>query len=275
MKFSTKFSKYSGSGNDFVFIDSREETTPFSSEMISRLCDRKNGIGADGLILLEKGQKAPFRMRIFNSDGSEAEMCGNGIRCFKKFLEECGIDDSSVVVETKERLLKVESKGVEVRAEMGCPKDLSWDIKLDDTCQIDLINTGVPHAVQFVADIEREDLFDKAPFIRYHPKLLPSGTNVNAAQIKNNELWVRTWERGVEGETLACGTGMVACALIASMRFHLPSPIIVVPRSREKIVVEFKIENNRIVEVTQTGPARFIFQGCYTYALQNNQKVFC
>lgn len=264
------FSKYVGAGNDFIMIDNRENKFSRTPSLIKALCDRKRGIGADGVITVEKGTNTPFRMRIFNSDGSEAEMCGNGIRCFKRFLEELGIPNSPIQVETKERLLEISRSGINVCATMGDPVGLKTNIVLDDEHQVGYINTGVPHVVKFVQDLEEITINESGAHLRHHPHFQPEGTNVNFVQMKGDEVWVRTFERGVEGETLACGTGAVASAILASLRFNLSAPITVVPRSQEKLIVNFKIKDNQVVEVTQTGPAQPIFQGSFNHGPQNS-----
>lgn len=263
------FSKYAGSGNDFVLIDNRESKFVATPALVRSLCDRKRGIGADGVIALEKGTKAPFRMRIYNADGFEAEMCGNGIRCLKKFIEELGITTSPLLIETHERLLEVSNAGVEIRASMGDPTEYQKEIDLGEGIKVDYINTGVPHAILFVNDLDTFDINKWGPYIRNHPHFQPRGTNANFVEKKENELFVRTWERGVEGETLACGTGVVASALLAAERYSLMAPIAVTPKSKEAIMVDFKINDNQIRDVTQTGPAHYIFQGSFNYGSQS------
>lgn len=269
------FSKYSGSGNDFILIDNRNKKFNPAVAIVKALCDRKRGIGADGLITLETGSKSPYKMRIFNADGFEAEMCGNGLRCFKRFVEECGFKDQSIWVETYDSLLKVSSYGLDVKAEMANPSHLRLNISLEakslpeNVMRVDYVDTGVPHAVKFVEDLEILNIDFEGSYIRHHPEFGSKGANANFVQVKEGRVHVRTWERGVEGETLACGTGAVASALISALRYNLPSPLIVVPKSQEKLIIEFKIENNQIVEVAQTGPAQFIFQGNFIHGPQN------
>jgi diaminopimelate epimerase len=270
-----EFAKFSGSGNDFILVDHRNCPVAYTPQAIRLLCDRKRGIGADGLITLEIGQKAPYRMRIFNADGSEAEMCGNGLRCFKRFLELLGVADKSVDVETMHKVLNVSNYGVDIKAEMGLPSNLKLDLELEKGLLVDYVDTGVPHAVYFVSNLDDPHLFDNAPKIRNHPTLSPQGANVNAVKVEGDKVWVRTWERGVEGETLACGTGMVASALIVARRFQLASPITVIPLSREAVTVEFTQQNQTFLEVAQIGPAQFIFQGYCHYAPQKSKEACC
>ena len=270
-----QFSKYAGCGNDFILVDLRDKNSQFSSEAIRQLCDRKNGIGADGLIALEWGEKAHYRMRIFNRDGSEAEMCGNGLRCFKKYLEELDIKDLSIKVETLSGIKTATSLGHEVKVDMGPPSEIRWDVDLGQGIKVDFLNTGVPHAVCFVPDIKDQELMINAPWIRRHPAFQPAGANVNFVQVKEGKVWVRTFERGVEAETLACGTGMTASGIAAAVRFKLSSPVVIVPLSLEEVKVEYTQVDHKILESSQTGPARFIFQGNFHYAPKSPQKSAC
>lgn len=259
------FSKYSGSGNDFILIDNRKGVfNDRRASLIVKMCDRKNGIGADGVILLESSQKCDFRMRIFNPDGTEAEMCGNGIRCLAKFIEDLNIDKSVCRIETLERELGVVKSEGEIKVEMGDPKDMEWDIPIEvlgESVRVHYLNTGVPHVVYFVRDLDEIDCVKMGSKLRYHPRFQPKGTNVNFVMVdKNNELWIRTYERGVEGETLACGTGAVASALAASKIYGLKGPLRVHPVSDEVLVVHFQ----GFSKVTLTGPARLCFTGQYS-----------
>lgn len=273
------FSKYSGSGNDFIMVDNLDNRFQPTCYFIKALCDRKRGIGADGLIALEKGNLAPYKMRIYNADGYEAAMCGNGIRCLKRFLEELGIQDKEVLIETQNGLHKVSKNGLDIKAEMAKPTRLKLNLQLnnqlDVPMHVDFVDTGVPHAVKFVEDLQDLAIETEGPFIRHHPEFESQGANANFVQLKGNQVHVRTWERGVEGETLACGTGAVASALISALRYNLTSPLVVVPKSQEQLTVEFKIENNQIVEVAQTGPAQFIFQGNFIHGPQKCEDFSC
>lgn len=266
------FSKYVGSGNDFIFVDNREQKFDADPLKIRALCDRKRGIGADGLICLEQGEMAPYRMRIYNSDGLEAEMCGNGIRCLKRFCEDLGVMKNPLQIETKSGILSVTQEGESVSATMGIPTGLKQNIALNDKVKVDFIDTGVPHAVQFVEDLESLNLESQGSFIRHHEQFHPKGANANFVQIldeQKSEIYIRTFERGVEGETLACGTGATASAILAAIKYQLTPPITVIPRSQEKIIINFQIKDNQITNVTQTGPAQFIFQGSFTHAPKN------
>ena len=181
------FSKYSGCGNDFILIDNRTNAFPYNSQVIARLCRRPDGVGADGLILLEESQHADYKMRIFNADGGEAEMCGNGLRCLKKFALELGITAPLLQVETMERTLQIEMVGESVKTSMGDPTDVQMNILLPMDSQkviVHYLNTGVPHAIHFVEDVQKVSVRLLGPEIRYHPLFQPKGANANFVQIE-------------------------------------------------------------------------------------------
>lgn len=260
------FSKYVGSGNDFILIDNRDLSfQAHDHAFISKLCHRQCGIGADGVILLENSETADFKMRIFNADGSEAEMCGNGIRCFFKFLHEMGQHKPSYLIETKASNLRVDQDGSQVKVEMQNPIDMKWnmDLTLDsDTLKVHYLNTGVPHAVIFKNEIEENDLKLLSPKIRFHTLFSPKGTNVNFATVTSeNEVTIRTYERGVEDETLGCGTGATAASIAAAYLFNLKLPIRVKTKSGEKLEINFTIDQSIIKDVTMKGPAVFVYRG--------------
>lgn len=254
------YSKYTGCGNDFIVIDNRQ---PVFSQLhsIPEICDRNTGLGADGVILLEKSRHADYRMRIFNSDGSEAEMCGNGIRCLMKFLHEVGEQSSSCSVETMLKNLRLDLDGEDVCVEMGDPFDIHWEREVDGLT-MDYLNTGVPHAVIFVQELESIDPNLIGPSIRYHKSFAPKGTNVNFARLNSSGVvQVRTYERGVEAETLACGTGATATAIAAARKYQLKSPVMVQVQSGEQLKIGFDWSGQRPTHVTMTGPARKLHSG--------------
>lgn len=263
------FSKYSGCGNDFILIDNRSCTFPSQqASLIARLCRRADGVGADGLILLEKSEKADFKMRIFNADGKEAEMCGNGLRCLNKFVQELGISAPSLKIETMERELQVEMLGDNVKASMGDPKDIQMNISLPldgQDCLVHYLDTGVPHAIHFVEDASKVPVDKIGPEIRYHPFFQPKGANANFVQVTGpSSLFIRTYERGVEGETLACGTGATAAAIAAYYQFNMNAPIQVKTKSGQSLTIDFIVDaNKQITNVTQSGPAIYHFKGSF------------
>lgn len=279
------FSKYSGCGNDFILIDNRQQVFDTTrTESIVHLCHRRLGIGADGIVLLESSSSADadFRMRIFNADGGEAEMCGNGLRCLVRFIQELGVANDAFLIETMHQLIPTRISGEYISADMPAPTDCHFFDKLtieETSYTLHCLDTGVPHAVIFVDDLQDSRLMAVAPEIRYHPHFMPKGTNVNFAAINsNNEVEVRTYERGVEGETLACGTGAAAVAVVAACVHGLSSPIAIRPKSGETIYIAFptiisrsSLETAQSFDsecnepknnvLTMTGPAVKIFSG--------------
>lgn len=257
------FSKYVGCGNDFILFDNRDATFPIHS--IASLCHRQNGIGADGVILLENSDRAHFKMRIFNADGSEAEMCGNGIRCFMKYLAELGNNDPSYQIETMHRVHRVDHVGDQIRVEMGLPADCRWNMDLSyqgKDFRAHYLNTGVPHLVLFVEDVFSIPLQEWGPYFRYHSVFGPRGTNVNIAQrVGSKKMKIRTYERGVEGETLACGTGATAAALAAGMCYEWQGPVEVETRLGEILTIGFRNDSGILTNVTMQGPASCTFRG--------------
>lgn len=262
------FVKYAGCGNDFIMIDDR--LLHFHSNeaaLVRTLCHRQKGIGADGVILLQNGKTTPFKMRIFNSDGSEAEMCGNGLRCLGKFLHDLGEKGSCFDIESMHRRHKVELlDNLQVKATLGKPENLERGVELTlKNCRLkaDFMDTGVPHAVIFVEDLEKVDVGSLGREVRHHPRFGPKGANANFVEKKKDgSIHVRTFERGVEAETLACGTGLTA----AAVSLHLNSPsqtrIAVTALSQDRVVVELVTDpKGQIEEIFQTGPAEKIFSG--------------
>lgn len=263
---SFEFSKYSGCGNDFILIDNRNGIFDPHPNLIQTLCARRTGIGADGIILLENSLHSDFRMRIYNSDGYEAEMCGNGIRCLMKFIQECGIHKNNCTIETFLRPLEVSLEKDLVSVQMGAPFDYRWNVHLaidGNSYLVHHINTGVPHIVLFTDDFENFNLPQLGPKFRFHESFAPQGANMNIAQLsKEGFLLNRTFERGVEQETLACGTGCVAAALAANRILGLPSPIRVKTRSEEILEISFKMDNeSQLSNLVMKGPANRIFSG--------------
>jgi diaminopimelate epimerase len=256
------FSKYVACGNDFILFDNRLGSFPLSNEQFIRnLCHRQCGIGADGVILLENSTQADFRMRIFNANGSEAEMCGNGIRCLMRFLQAMGFKKQSYQIETMQRVLRVTQKGFDICVDMGLPVDIKWDIPLLDY-KGHYLNTGVPHFVLFMSAIETIHLDVLGPQLRFHKQFAPHGVNVNLAQLTpDGKIKVRTYERGVEAETLACGTGATAVALAAARCYGLKSPIGILTGLHEQLTIEFEWQSEQFTYVTLAGPAHCTFQG--------------
>lgn len=261
------FTKMNGAGNDFVVIDNRDLSISLSGEQIERLCDRHRGIGADGLLAVEPAEgAADFKYRYYNADGGEAEMCGNGARCYGRFVKRLtNRSSNSLSFETMVGDLVAHFDGDLVEIAMSDPFDLELDLNLgmEGVGRVDVINTGVPHVVVFVEDVENTDVIRLGRAIRQHNHFAPAGTNVNFAQINSGQhLAIRTYERGVEDETLACGTGMVACALIHNLLTGNGSPIKVDVKGGDTLEIGFVPgSKNSFTDVTLKGPADFTFTG--------------
>lgn len=261
-----RFSKYSGCGNDFILIDHREPFFPINnSVLMQKLCHRQKGIGADGVIFLEKSFTADFRMRIFNLDGSEAEMCGNGLRCLAQFIYDLGLPKKPYTIQTMERQLTIEALQNGIRTSMGTPKGLQLDILLPigaDVFEAHYVDTGVPHTVVLMDKLDLIDVSDLGKNIRFHPHFAPKGSNANfVKKVTEQTLSIRTYERGVEAETLACGTGACAAAIVAAYKWGIKSPVAIETRSGDILTIEFTKTADGVSNITQTGSAVKNFHG--------------
>lgn len=269
MKKEIKFTKMVASGNDFVVIDCTCQSPVASCQSLAKkICDRKYGVGADGLLLLEKSKRANFKMRVFNPDGSEPNMCGNGARCaalcFK--THNLQLKTHNLRFETKAGTIEAEVKNGVVKLKITDPTDLWPNIDLNIGSQfykVHYISTGVPHTVFFVGNVDTINVKEVGKQIRYHKQFQPAGTNANFAQILNSKaLKVRTYERGVEDETLACGTGSVAAALLSHyLKLTNKSPVLVETKSGEILKVYFDYKNKKFSNVWLEGNATVVYTG--------------
>ncbi|MEI8012698.1 MAG: diaminopimelate epimerase [Candidatus Omnitrophota bacterium] len=272
------FVKMQGAGNDFVIID-HEPSIDYPSFTVN-VCDRHMGIGADGVIVLSSSESADHRMRIINADGSEAEMCGNGARCMAVYIaHKFALVPEIFTMETLAGKIHASASGEMASVQLSAPKDYRADIELkvaDKKMSVHFINTGVPHAVVFVQGIQDIEIESLGRLIRYHQVFAPKGTNVNFVErLKAGYVAVRTYERGVEAETLACGTGSVASALIAYLQGTAKlaacrgASIRVLTKSGEVLDVNFDLDiadaKPLISNVWLKGNARFICKGEYYY----------
>jgi diaminopimelate epimerase len=253
-------------GNDFIVIDNRRAILKKNLPQIAkRFCDRKRSIGGDGVLLLEKSKKADILMRIFNPDGSEADMCGNGVRCLARFAVDKKITKNTPSVETGAGIVEIQVRGSQVKAHLMDPKDFKphVDLSVDGHKEkVHFINTGVPHAVIFDSALEKIPVNQRGHEIRAHAYFAPRGTNVNFVKVNNrHSIEVRTYERGVESETLACGTGSTASALVSASLRGLRSPVNVQTTGGEILKVYFKNENGFWKDVYLEGPVQKIFEG--------------
>ena len=262
-----RFTKMCGSGNDFIIIDNRKKNISIKNlkSFVTKICSRRFSIGADGVIFNEKSSRADFKWRFFNSDGSVAEMCGNGGRCVARYAFTKRIAGKSLCFETIAGLIRAEIKGERVKIQLTEPNNLRLGIKLKISGKergLNFINTGVPHVVHFVKNLEECSVEELGREIRFHREFSPAGTNVNFVEHnKGSFLRIRTYERGVEGETLACGTGSVASVLIASALGKVSSPCSITPQSGETLKVYFDRNEEAFRNVYLEGEARFVFDG--------------
>ncbi len=261
-----EFAKMNGAGNDFVLIDNRSRTIRLSREQITRLCDRHRGIGADGLMLLiPSSGKADWAWEFYNSDGSTGEMCGNGARCFARFAQRKAGAGERVTFETEAGVIAARLDGARVTVNLTPPEGLRLNEEValpGGPVAVHSLNTGVPHAILFVPDADKAMVEQLGPQIRRHAHFAPKGTNVDFVQVlAPGQIRVRTFERGVEGETLACGTGVAASALVASRVHGFGAPVKVRVQSGDELEVGFVERNAGFADVTLAGPAEYVFEG--------------
>jgi diaminopimelate epimerase len=223
------FTKMHGAGNDFIVVDDRNLTFPVDDQaFIERVCARRTGIGSDGIILLQPSETADLRMRFINPDGNEVGMCGNGARCFARRAFDLGAAPEKMAIETKAGMVRAEVLGDQIRLVLTDPTN--WRMGLDVGLEqpADFVNTGVEHTVVRVDDLDGLDLQMLGNGIRHHELFAPAGTNANFVRVEaDGALSLRTYERGVEAETLACGTGAVAAALVAARQGWVQLPVAV------------------------------------------------
>ncbi len=261
------FYKMQGSGNDFLLIDNRRGILKGKRlrDLAITLCHRRYSVGADGLIVIIPSKKADFKWRFFNSDGSEAEMCGNGSRCAARFAYLKKIAKKNLSFETLAGIIRAEVRNNVVEVQLTGASGLRMNIAvpLDSGLRMGhFINTGVPHLVYLSKDLESEDMDRIGRTTRYHDLFKPAGTNVDFTQIQGrHKVRIRTYERGVEGETLACGTGAVAAALVAGALGAVVSPVEVLTRGGEKLVISFDRTAEGFSNIHLAGTAEVICEG--------------
>jgi len=247
--------KYEAAGNDFILIDDRLCRFPIKdAETISWLCDRHVGVGADGVVLLQNPSKTGFSMRVFNKNGSEAEACGNGLRCLARFIADQGLADPPYSILLQGQATSVCAVSEEVSIQMCNIENLKLNL-LVESIPLHFVNSGVPHAVSFRNSVDDVDLESLARILRNHHAFAPHGANISIAAQIADTVHVRTYERGVEGETLACGTGGIAVALLGAHLFGWQSPVhIRYPGGNLRVNYD-----NDFGNIILTGPARSVF----------------
>jgi len=272
MKQRIHFFKMTGTGNDFILIDNRNCNldADHCQDLVRRACRHKLSVGADGMILIENDPEVDFKWRFFNADASEAEMCGNGARCAARFAHLTGIvDKPQMAFRTLAGIIRAEILGSRVKVQMTAPHSLQLGVSLQidgRPFDLDFVNTGVPHAVCFAADereLESEDVHHWGHAIRFHPRFHPAGANANFVAVQDpHQISIRTYERGVEGETLACGTGAIASTLVSAARDRVHSPVEVRTRSGEFLTIYFDRRQNGALfgDVYLEGEARVVYE---------------
>jgi len=279
------FMKLSGAGNDFIVVDNRERVIHprKRAAFVVGICRRHLSVGADGLIFIEKSRAYDFRWRFYNNDGGEADFCGNGARCVARFAYLKKIAPKAMRFEGKAGVIAAEVDGAQVTVHVPEPTGVRLGIRLavpsyfrrrqDGATSSSLsyegtmmeghaINTGVPHFVYFVQDTSTAEVIGVGRLIRRHETFKPAGTNVNFAQVVDRQtIKIRTYERGVEDETLACGSGAIASALMAALVHKMESPITVMPISRMPLLVSFTQRGEQFTNLTLTGEARALYEG--------------
>lgn len=254
------FFKYQGTGNDFVMIDDRSQTFPASDQaLVERICHRRFGVGADGLILLQNDPEYDFRMVYFNADGAEGSMCGNGGRCIVRFAHDLGL------FEKETRFRAVDGEHIAVVTDEEIFLKMSNVSGIADRDGLTFLNTGSPHVVRFADDLESLDVVAEGRAIRYDSRFQPGGTNVNFAQVIDDKtVFVRTYERGVEDETYSCGTGVTAVALVASQQLGMAEPISVRTLGGNLRVSFQSAGEGQFETIYLIGPAKRVFTGLIT-----------
>lgn len=261
--------KLSGAGNDFVIINNLNKVINSADSefmnFVSKVCQRRMSVGADGILLVEPSEDVDFRMRYFNADGGEVETCGNGARCISKFAYLNGIVSEHMRFLTNAGIYESEIVDNNVKVRMSDPEDIRINIPLhltDDVYQVGFANSGVPHVVFFVDDLEETDVLDLGQQTRFHDDYKPAGTNANFIRIHSSQrIDIRTYERGVEDETLACGTGSIASAIVSAALGKVKSPVSVKTASGVILKIHFDLKDDQPTNVYLEGDARVIFAG--------------
>ena len=275
------FTKLSGAGNDFILFDKKiNPELELNSQLIANICSRRTGIGADGVLVISNDDRTAFGMHYFNADGTSGSLCANGARCALKYAKESGMIGLEKVSFTANDILysgQILSDKT-VKFYMNEPKELKTKFKIKAANQLitaSYLDTGSPHVVikiedvmpnpsypnAYYSDLDQFPVYEIGREIRYSKDFAPKGTNVNFVSIAENVIGIRSYERGVEDETLSCGTGAVAAALITYFNERVEPPVKLLAKSGDVLVVDFKISNNKVQDLSLTGPAEIIFKG--------------
>ncbi|OGV63841.1 MAG: diaminopimelate epimerase [Lentisphaerae bacterium RIFOXYA12_FULL_48_11] len=265
-----EFWKMHGASNDFILVDDRKKKFPSNDKKwIAEIASRRTGVGCEGVILIQPSVKADFRMRFFNPDGGEVEMCGNGARCVAKLAYDLKAAPAMMTIDTVAGILRARMSGDKVCLWLTKPRDWRMNKSLKvagQTLRYGFVNTGVPHFVAETTTLEKCDVQLLGSGVRYHRDFAPAGTNANFIKVTGwRSIKVRTYERGVESETLACGTGITASALVAARIGKVKPPVKVTAASGDVLVVDFKMSADGADDVTLLGPAIHVFHGVLEY----------
>ena len=271
---SIPFVKMSGTGNDFILIDNRGGLLQEgeAAELARAACPHRIAVGADGVILVEKASKPghDLRMRIFNADGSEAEMCGNGSRCFAVFAKQLGAAGGEQTIDVIPGTLNavVAADGKSAKVQLSQPSKVERKENIDvlgRSTQLYFLNTGVPHAIQFVENVADVNVKGAGACIRYHDVFKPKGTNANFVELAgDNTIKIRTYERGVEDETLACGTGSTAAAIAAAHAYGYTSPVKVIAGGGT-LTIHFELNGDQAARPYLEGAVDTVYRGEYNW----------
>lgn len=266
-----EFWKMHGAGNDFILVDDRRLVFPANDkEWLARIASRRLGVGSEGIILIQPSSSADFKMRFFNPDGSEVDMCGNGARCVSRLAYDIGVAPARMRFETGAGMVQAEMVGDRVRLGMTPPKDWRLDRMLDlpgGARPYGFVNSGVPHVVMEMSPLDTVDVATLGAAVRYHKDFAPKGTNANFIEVTGpSSLRIRTYERGVEAETLACGTGMVAAGLVAGRMGRVKPPVRITCGSGDVLEIGYTLTADGAENVTLLGPAAHVFTGVLDYS---------
>ncbi len=277
---SIEFWKMNGSGNDFIIIDNRDSSIAEKdmSNLVLKACRRRRSVGADGVIFVTKSDDYDFAWRFFNADGGEVEMCGNGSRCVCRFAYLKGITGPEMTFETLAGPISGKVNGRLVSVLMPLPEKLKLDLELEKDPSwktVDFVNIGVPHVVVQVEELEEYPVVEQGRALRYHEAFSPEGTNADFIRVLGDALIsMRTYERGVEDETLACGTGAVASVVVCSERGLVKPPVKVRTRSGEILTIDLKKDGDRFSEVWMEGSTTIVYEGkLHEEALDGNDLL--
>jgi len=250
------FYKYQGTGNDFVILDNRDGKIHLDQHQVKKICDRRFGIGADGLMLLNANDGYDFEMKYYNADGRESTMCGNGGRCLVKFAYQMGIHKPNylfIAVDGEHEAYIQDNGWVNLKM-----KDVDG---IEEHFEYSILDTGSPHYVKPVSDIMNHDVVHEGKSVRYNDRFKKAGINVNFVEANEDKIYVRTYERGVEDETLSCGTGVTASALVFAHNDNGFNHVNVQTPGGNLAVEFYKLGDNKFNDIWLCGPADFVFQG--------------